>query len=302
MGKSHYVSFVVILLILAVAVLGYTGLLTKMTGFATSSTTALNITVGNSAPTITWVQTISAQDPTNDATTAITFNFTATDTDGESNLNDATAAAYFQKNGETTRSNTSCVTAGTGSGNNQNYTCTINMYYYDANGAWTINATIQDNNAAYGENSSTTFTYNVLTAMKMSPTSLGWPEIGVTSTNTGSSNDPIVVNNTGNDQPLNINVTGYNLRGETTTTQYIYAANLSVDNATAGCSGIAMLNATSLNITSAILQKGNHSLDYNNATSGQEQLYFCVTAINPDLSAQSYSSSAYGAWTVEIIT
>ncbi|MBU2562491.1 MAG: hypothetical protein KKF68_02415, partial [Nanoarchaeota archaeon] len=59
---------------------------------------------------------------------------------------------------------------------------------------------------------------------------------------------------------------------------------------------------TSLNVTSAILQRGNNSLDYNNATSGQEQLFFCVTGVNSDLSAQSYSSVALGAWTIEIIT
>ncbi|MEK0338488.1 MAG: hypothetical protein QQN41_13750, partial [Nitrosopumilus sp.] len=139
----------------------------KITGKVTSDTTALNITVGNSAPTITWVESIPATNPTDDTTTSITFNFTATDTDGEGNLDDSTASAYFQKGGETTRTNTSCITAGTGSGNNQNYTCTIDLWYYDGSGAWTINVTIQDINNADGENSSTTFTYNLLLAMKM---------------------------------------------------------------------------------------------------------------------------------------
>ena len=139
----------------------------KITGKATSDTTALNITIGNSAPTIPFVQAISAQDPVIGSTRSITFNFTAQDTDGVANLNDSTAAAYFQKSGETTRSNTSCV-AGSTSGNQKNYSCPIDMWYFDLNGAWTINATISDVNDANGENSSTTFTYNLLTAMNMS--------------------------------------------------------------------------------------------------------------------------------------
>ena len=55
-------------------------------------------------------------------------------------------------------------------------------------------------------------------------------------------------------------------------------------------------------MTTAILQRGNHTKNYLNSTSGQEELYFCVSAVNPDLSQQSYSSSAFGPWNVDIIT
>ena len=294
-----------ILFISLVLVLNHIGLFSKIaeiTGYATSGTASLNITVGNSAPTIGSVEAISAQDPTIGTTKSVTFNFTATDTDGEGNLNDSTASAYFQRAGETTRSNTSCVANGTGSGNNQNYTCTVDMWYYDQNGAWTINVTIKDINNAYAENSSTTFTYNLQTAMVMSPTSLTWAPVGLSDTNTGSNNDPIVINNSGNDINLNINVTSYNLRGETTTTQYIYANNFTIENASQGCSGAAMSNATSINVTTAILQRGNTTLNYNNDTSGQEQIYFCLKGVPSGISSQSYSSSAYGAWAVAIIT
>lgn len=174
------------------------------------------------------------------------------------------------------------------------------MWYFDKNGAWTINATIQDINSAYGENSTTTFTYNSLTAMVMAPTSLTWPAIGVAATNTGSNNDPITVNNSGNAPSLSINVTALNLRGETTTTQFIYAANFTVDNITEGCSGTAMANATSTNVTNANLGRGNNSLNYNNQTSGQEQIFFCLKGVLPSLSSQSYSSAAYGPWTVAV--
>ena len=138
--------------------------------------------------------------------------------------------------------------------------------------------------------------------MVISPTSLTWGAVGIATVNTGSNNDPIQINNSGNDEPLNINVTALNLRGETTIGQFIFANNFTIENATEGCSGTAMVNATSTNVTSAILQRGNYSLNYNNATSGQEEIHFCLKGVNSDLSAQSYSSAAYGAWTVAVIT
>jgi DNA-directed RNA polymerase specialized sigma24 family protein len=253
------------------------------------------------APTIQTVETITAKNPTDDTITSITFNFTATDSNGASDINTNTAQAYFQRGGETTRSNTSCINTSIGVGNDINFTCTIDMWYFDQNGAWTINVSIKDNSAAYGENSSTNFVYNLLPGMKMSPTSLTWQEILIGQANTGSNNDPIQINNTGNDIDVNINITSYHLRGEITTSEYIYANNFTIENESQGCSGTAMSNATSTNITSAILQRGNHSLNYNNATSGQEQMYFCLKGLPSGISQQPYSSTAYGSWEIRIL-
>jgi len=262
---------------------------------------SLNVTtVPNAAPTIPFVQGISPQDPSIGTTKSIKFNFTATDTNGFADLDNDTAEGYFQKAGESTRSNTTCLPRNA-STNSITFTCTIDMWYFDENYAWTINVSIQDNSAEYSENSSTTFTYNLLTAMVMSPTEINWPEINLPDTDIGSNDDPITINNSGNAESLNINVTAHNLRGEETTTQFIFANNFTVENASQGCSGTAMVNATSTNVTSAILQSGNNSLNYNNATSGQEQLFFCLKGVPQDISAQSYSSSAYGAWEIKIL-
>ncbi len=303
-GKLLLIVSVMVILSVSLTSAGFfSNFYDKITGKATSDTTALNITVGNSVPTITIVDPIAATDPSIGTTKSITFYFNVTDTDGYANIDIDTAKAYFTKAGESTRSNTSCISTFTpNSGNSMNFTCTIDMWYWDENGAWTINVTIEDINSAVGYNESETFTYNLQTAMTMSPTSLGWPTIGLTDTDTGSDEDPITANNSGNDVNLNINVTALDLQGEETTTQYIYANNFTVEDATEGCSGTVMVNATSTNVTSAILQRGNNSLNYNNATSGQEQIFFCLKGVPQDISAQSYSSSAYGPWTVEIVT
>ena len=296
--------FVVIVILMLIPVSSaniFSDFFGKITGRATSDTTALNITVGNSAPTISLVEAIAAKDPVIGSTRAIIFNFTATDSDGAGNINTSTAAGYFQRAGETTRSNTSC-SSWASAGNNANFTCTIDMWYFDQNGAWTVNVTIRDINSATGTNSSTTFTYNLLTAMNMSPSSLTWTSVGLTSTDTGSNNDPVQINNTGNDVGLNINVTALSLRGEVTLTQFIYANNFTISNVTEGCSGTTMVNATSTNVTSALLYRGNNTWNYNNDTSGQEQIYFCLKGVPQDISAQSYSSSAAGPWTVAVVT
>ena len=306
--RGHRIKFLIIALTLFLLIAfplisaGFFGdIYDKITGRASQDTTSLNVTIGNSAPTIDWVESVSSQNPTDDTTTSITFNFTATDTDGAVNIDGDTGKAYFQRAGETTRSNTSCVNYSS-SGDDVNFTCTIDMWYFDENGAWTINVTAQDINSASAENSSTTLTYNSLPGMKMSPTSLEWAAVGLSDTDTSADNNPIQINNTGNDVSLSINVSSYDLQGEETDTEYIYANNFTVENKTTGCSGTAMVNESSINVTSAILQRGNHSLNYNNATSGQEQIYFCLKGVPQDISSQSYSSTAFGAWTIEIVS
>jgi hypothetical protein len=176
------------------------------------------------------------------------------------------------------------------------------MWYFDENGNWNINVSAEDINGARANNDSITFTYNLLTAMVMSPTALGWPALGVANTNIGSNNDPIVVNNTGNDEDLSINVTGRDLQGETVSSEYIYAGNFSVGAVSEGCGGSTMDDLVSINITSAILGKGNNTLNNNNATSGQEELFFCLRELPQAISAQSYSSSGTGPWTIQVIT
>ncbi|MBU2612128.1 MAG: hypothetical protein KKB62_00215, partial [Nanoarchaeota archaeon] len=252
---------------------------------------------GAAAPTIPYVEVITAKNPTEDSITTITFNFTVTDGDGSSNINTSSGKAYFQRGGETTRSDVSCVNQ-TPVGNSINFSCSIDMWYYDGAGAWTINVSAQDNEGEYVENSSTTFTYNLLTAMKMSPTSMGWPELSLASTDVGSSNNPIIINNTGNAVSLGVNTTAYDLQGEQTTSEYIYANNFTIGISSEGCSGTAMSNATAIAISSAVLNKGNHSL--NDGSTGQEQIYFCIKGVPPTISSQSYSSSVFGPWGIGI--
>jgi len=304
-GLKSY-SFVILILAVVLAMgsvsAGFSDWYKWITGRATTDTTTVSITVGNNAPIITGVVINTSIYPSEGNTRNVNFLFNATDIDGVGNLNDSTAQAEFIKGGETTRTNTSCALNSDFNATTATYNCTVGLWYFDGSGVWTVNVSVQDINSAYGMNSTFTTTFNLLTSFVMGPTALTWPPIDLTDTNTGSNNDPVVLNNTGNDQTLSINVTSFDLEGVTTSSEYIYANNFSIQNITTGCSGTTLINATDLNITSTILQRGNYSLDFKNSTSGQEEMFFCLLGVPQTISSQDYDSSAFGAWTIKIIT
>ncbi|MEK9208396.1 MAG: Ig-like domain-containing protein, partial [Patescibacteria group bacterium] len=269
--------------------------------FGLNNSFVVKIITANSAPTIPFVQAIADQNATESSYTGVVFNFSVNDTNGASDINISSVRASFNQTGEATRSNTSCVNISSG-GNGVMFTCNVSMFYFDNAGVWSINVSARDNSEAGAGNSTTNFTYNLLTAMVISPASLAWPSpVNLTDTDTGSNNDPITINNTGNALNLSINVTAYNLRGESDTSKFIFANNFTVENASQGCSGTAMSNATSLKVTTANLSKGNNSLNYGNETSGQEQTFFCLKGIPQDATQQSYSSAFYGSWEIRIL-
>jgi len=291
------VVLVILLLSVPVVFAGFSDVWNKITGWATSGTTTVSISLGNNDPVVDSVFTIPAQSVTESGTTSVEFWFTATDIDGVGNLDDNSAQARFQKTGEETRQNLSCVWVSDIDTDTANYTCTIDIWYWDAAGVdWTINATIEDINNAVGENSSTTFTLQETTAMVMSPTALTWPSIGLTDTNVLSNNDPITVNNTANKNIADghLNVTAIDLQGETTATDFIYAHNFT-GNINDACEGTVMANSTAIAVSGATITAGNNS-----AGQGQEELYFCLEEVPSGISSQTYSTTGLGSWTIAI--
>jgi len=298
--KREILMPVVVLFILLLAVpvvfAGFSDMWNKITGWATSEITTVSISVGNNAPILEFVSAIPAQSVTESGTASVVFSFTATDIDGVGNLNDNLAQARFQRAGETTRENLSCAWVSDIDTDTANYTCTIDIWYWDGAGSWTINATIEDINNAKGENSSTTFTLQETTAMVMSPIALTWPTINLTDTNVLSNNDPVTINNTANKDITagNVKVAAIDLQGETTSTDFIYANNFSV-NVNDACEGTVMVNNTATAVSGATITAGNNS-----AGQGQEELYSCLEGMLQTISAQTYSTAGLGSWTISV--
>lgn len=273
----------------------------SITGRLTQNTTDVSVLVGNTAPVVFAVYngSLGDVDPTAGTVTAITFTFNVSDADGVANLDDTSAKGNVTYAG-ITRQNNSCVQQiDYATANTVLYHCTIELYYYDPAGTWQINASIDDVNSAHDENTSALMIYNALHSVNFTdsdgaPLSLTWTGLSATSTNQGSSNDPITITNEGNEEDLDFNVTAKHLQGNITTTEYIYADNFSVSGTSEGCGGVELQNATSINITSVQLGRTQGSAQ-------QEQSYFCIEGLDPTISAQEYNTTAYGAWTVETV-
>jgi len=246
----------------------------------------------NFIPEIKDITSVSVQSPVEAGVRNVKVNFSVTDLNGFDDIDSSSARVSFERSGEVTRVSGPCVEIGS-SEFVMNYSCSVDMMYYDGAGEWTINVSVSDFFVDSVSNSSTSFTYNQLTAMVMSSASLSWGVLGLSDVNAGAIDDPIVVSNTGNDDGLGINITAYDLQGLTKTDEYIYAANFSVDGVSQGCLGNVMINGSAVTISTLALQRGNNSLG-----EGQEEIFFCLNGMPSGISSQDYFSSS--GWDVRI--
>ena len=257
----------------------------KDVSLAPSQDTEVAVSVGNAAPTIVSVSAIPATDPIGGTTKIITFQFTAQDTNGASNLNDASASASFAKSGEPTRTGT-CSFVST-AGNQKTYSCTVTMQYYDDNGVWTVSVSIQDQAAATGSDSSTSFTYNLLRDITIIPTLISFPTTIQGSTNLLSTTQTSITNKGNFNTPTDgsIQVTGFDLKGAITPTETIPASNFksgdtsAVDVCTVVGGGTTLSNGVATNIAGATLTKG---------VSGGGTIKYCLTIVPTGISDQNY--------------
>jgi len=173
-----------------------------------SGTTQENINASASltvGPTITSVTPGGPYDPTENDVTSISISFIANDVDGVADLNDTSAQVSVSK-GATTRTNTSCSVLDLNS-TGANYTCGIDMQYYDDAGTWTVNVSVKDNGTELAYNDTETFTYNSLKAMQLLNITLAFGNISI---GAGTTSHDINTKNTGNVQ-FDVNMTGANL-------------------------------------------------------------------------------------------
>jgi len=318
--QSKYIYSV--LLVVIVALLGFV-LLNNLigweaiTGALTSGTTTASVVINN-VPVTYWILAPTAQSITESGTTAVKFSFNVSDADGSDTINNASARLSVNYTSgvtgrSTTRTNTSCFANQTVA-NTTKFECIILMWYFDDAADWTINASANDTSGILAFNMSANFTLQSTTAMVMSPTALTWPSLELGTSNQTSNADPVTVNNTGNKvvNTSGITVTGYSLQGLTTTTQFILAQNFSVWHTNGSssctevscleCNGTQLLNATAEALPYANVSIGNNSQNYQNATSGQVNLFFCLRTVATEISRQTYNTAGINtaSWTVTV--
>jgi hypothetical protein len=214
----------------------------------------------NTPPSIVYVQPITAVDPLEYSLRTIPVNFTVNDVDGSSTINISSAKAVVSQSSVSRQS-----TAGACSGISVNTTavnisCNVSMQYYDIPGVWSINLSISDNSASYVENTSTTFTYNILYAINLNTNSLDFGSLNVGDVNRTAGT--LVLNNTGNFNYTLVQLKAYNLINGT---YLINVSNFRI-NITNVSTGAYLINNTYVNVTGAMLSRctdsgcGNQSM------------------------------------------
>ena len=256
--------------------------------------TTVNFTVnlsigGNAVPVVTWVESGLTPNPVESTTTTVWILFNASDNNGHADLDYSTAQVRLTRAGETERASGSCVNY-----NNDSLTklfnCSVNMEYYDEDGAWTINASVQDFSAAYDDDTGTTLAYGTLQAVRGSPLGISFGTVNL-GQNLSAPDNPLVLNNTGNQNFTEINLTAYDLVGQDNPAQYIAAsdlyANISLDEI-----GDQLINNTMVVLTNGTLIRDIGGTDYN------RNLYIWVDVPSSGLSNQNYTSSS--SWQIEV--
>jgi len=199
-----------------------------------------------SPPTIDTLEYPSSVDPTEGSTTTVILNFTATDVD--TNIDNSSAVITIT-DGTTTYTNSSCVVTGIDADTNR-YECNIDLNYYDNAGTWDINASVCDLTDFCDENTTESFTYNSLKAFDLSSAVIDFgsfyfidPDITVS----------LQMNNTGNTNVSAINVTGYDLQGQTDSGWFMYCSDNLFSSRQDSYSYINLINATELTLPSSFL-------------------------------------------------
>ena len=193
-------------------------------------------TVTNSLPTASSVSVNSgaaSMTLTEATTTAVTVTFTVTDNNGcqdiDSHATNDTVAVFYRTNvsggASCTPDNNNCYslscsqdggscTAG-GSDLDATYTCTASIQFYaDATDAgtyvatnWTATATPRDNAGTDGNTGADTIEMATTTALNVTAT-IAYGELAL-GANTGTGDQTTTVTNTGNDNPIDIQLDGY---------------------------------------------------------------------------------------------
>ncbi|KYK25207.1 hypothetical protein AYK26_06330 [Euryarchaeota archaeon SM23-78] len=224
--------------------------LIMLTSGAQTDSFSANVTVGNSAPEITWVNDSVNASPNAATTKEIQIRFNATDGNGVSDFNDSTAQTNISKNG-VIRSSHICSPAGF-VGTMESWLCNVTIYYYDQPGEWVITAYIEDLGGNYSTNTTSNFTMGNTDDIDVIETALTFSG-SAGENDVAASENPLTINNTGNQDYTSINMTGYNLTGGGNT---IGATAFAVNISNSGGPGEALQHNAPITITDANLSRG----------------------------------------------
>ncbi|MGV8171150.1 MAG: BspA family leucine-rich repeat surface protein [Candidatus Woesearchaeota archaeon] len=228
------------------------------------ATIVLNELPAATPPVIVSIFPVGSINPIESSQRIISFNFTVDDIQGNSTINVSSVLVKINNSG-ITRQNIldSCIGIPINA-TAQNITCNVSLQYYDPAGIWNVNISIMDADRNYTQNTSTTFTYNILYALSLNTNAL---DLGVL--NAGDKNisaSVLMLNNTGNFNYTQIQLRAYNLINDS----YVLNASNFRINITNSSVGNMLINNTYVNITGAVLPRSTDS------STGNQSMYIYV--------------------------
>lgn len=300
--KREFWIFLAVFLVLLIPIV-YAAASTILKGFG------VEVFITNTAPVMALDigRSFSSADPTDGSTTLVWFIFNVTDDNGEDDVDTIGARFNLTLGGIGTsqfRYNSTCSNVSKiGADNRVVFNCSVRMFYFDnSSSVWVINGTANDTSNSRVRNDTNAFTYNVLTAVTFPVGYINFTTLSLNTNNQPTGGARLILNNTGNDDIDQINITGANLFGVTTTSESIGVGQFAVNytNAVDG-SGLALTTGPQVipGVSDAANLTLNHghsqaSSDYNDGVifdAGNQSLYFWVDVPASGLSAQKYNNT-----------
>ncbi|MBI2107770.1 hypothetical protein HYT54_01470 [Candidatus Woesearchaeota archaeon] len=294
-------------------VINVTTIVNDSSGNVARNQTLITVATRNQVPVIQLSNASGfSVDPTEGGLSRILISFNVTDPDGISEINATTAIVNLTLGGSGGQFRFNISAQGGEFGTCSNHTegspvrvvinCTVLMKYFDnASSNWIVDARVQDINGATGTNNTHIFTYNELSAISFSRAFINFSNV-----NLGQNDQPavlpLILNNTGNDDFDQLNLTAAALIGTSDATKSIAASQFTINytNATLGAGralGTSAVTIPGRDATANLTLRHGHAsalTDYNDlitSASGNQSLYFWVDVPSSGLTIQNYNST-----------
>ena len=271
------------------------------------------IAAANTAPVIKLNNATFSVDPVSGGDSIILISFNVTDADGVNTINASKAIINLTLGGRGGQFRFNISDQGNEFGTCNNHTqgnvmiinCTVIMKYYDnASSNWVINVSISDTVGNAGINDTVTFTYNVLSAISLQNAALNFSNVYLGQQNVLASPN-LLMNNTGNDDFGQVNMSAAALTGMTTPSEAVAVTNFGVNLTNSSSNlrlafpadGIISLRdpETGKNIT---FRHGHTGAFAPNADKGNISAFLWVNVPSSGLSTQLYNAT----WNITAVT
>ncbi|OIO43517.1 hypothetical protein AUJ64_02245 [Candidatus Pacearchaeota archaeon CG1_02_39_14] len=267
----------------------------NVTGFSEYSIAERSF--ANQNPVVVDISNIGNQDIVPAGLKRLTFSVIASDGNGWQDITNVNAGGRPPSD-PLQRENSTCLFVNSLSQTEANYSCSIDIWYFDEPGTWLLGARAEDNQGAISPIHAENFVLNGMFYV-VHNSGIGWDSLAPGSQNNLASTS-MLLNNSGNLDISLIHINSSHLIGLSDPNYFIPAGGFSV-NVLNQCEGNGLIEGENILIAEASIPRGNNSINTGQGNAGQETLWYCAEDVPSPLPSQVYSTSGQGTFPWEII-